>query len=222
MKHAEPSDCGWPDGCEKLAKARGLCDGHYKRQMAAGGFPAYRRECSECAQPFETKSYQVVTCKPECLKARRTRTRNELRLTRGCARCGELKPIEDYSTGGTVYCRDCFNEWRRGHLTPEDHRRRMLWHKYRLTPEAFDDLLAQQGNRCALCRSDDPGGGKRMWQVDHDHACCPGARSCGMCIRGLLCQNCNIVLGLFHDVPGRFEAAITYLKRTRQAVLFAA
>lgn len=71
-------------------------------------------------------------------------------------------------------------------------RRSHLKRLYGLTPELFDAILEAQGGGCALCGSNN--NGKRL-HVDHDHACCPGRRSCGRCVRGLLCGPCNRLLG---------------------------
>ena len=35
--------------------------------------------------------------------------------------------------------------------------------------------------------------------MDHYHKCCPGKTSCGKCVRGLLCGNCNTILGRQRD-----------------------
>lgn len=59
-------------------------------------------------------------------------------------------------------------------------------------------LWQEQGGRCAnvACRKE-LGSGKRGFHVDHDHRCCSGGsneRTCGRCIRGLLCPACNEIL----------------------------
>jgi hypothetical protein len=48
-------------------------------------------------------------------------------------------------------------------------------------------------------------------RVDHDHRCCPGAHSCGKCVKGLLCEGCNIASGWLGDSPGRAEGLARYL-----------
>jgi len=50
--------------------------------------------------------------------------------------------------------------------------------------------------------------------VDHDHECCPDEKSCGKCVRGLLCNWCNRMIGMARDDPQRLRSAIAYLKRT--------
>jgi Recombination endonuclease VII len=47
--------------------------------------------------------------------------------------------------------------------------------------------------------------------IDHDHECCPGERSCGRCIRGLLCSNCNVALGLTQHNGDMLRAMLNYL-----------
>jgi hypothetical protein len=69
--------------------------------------------------------------------------------------------------------------------------------RFGITEERFDQMLESQGNACAICR--EPFHGQRIC-VDHDHACCPvppsgHTRSCGKCVRGLLCVRCNTWLG---------------------------
>lgn len=76
-------------------------------------------------------------------------------------------------------------------------------------------MLAEQAGRCAICRTDEPGG-SGTWHIDHDHSCCPGRKaSCGRCIRGLLCTRCNIGLGNLQDNPETIRAAADYVERFR-------
>jgi hypothetical protein len=67
-------------------------------------------------------------------------------------------------------------------------------------------MLANQGGGCAIC-----GTAASKWHVDHDHACCPSIYTCGKCIRGILCRDCNVGLGNFRDSPELIECALTYL-----------
>lgn len=84
--------------------------------------------------------------------------------------------------------------------------------KYGLPGGSIDGLLLAQGGGCGVCGTTQPGG--KGWCVDHDHACCPGANSCGACVRGVLCENCNVGLGNFRDDVSILEAAVRYLNAT--------
>jgi hypothetical protein len=91
-------------------------------------------------------------------------------------------------------------ERRAGTRGSEDKATRAQWHKayrlkrYNITQKQFDWLLEAQQYACAM-------GGEPFTEgsaicIDHDHACCPDEkRSCGKCIRGLLCLDCNTTLG---------------------------
>lgn len=77
-----------------------------------------------------------------------------------------------------------------------------------LTPTEFARMVDAQGGKCSICQQVPQG---QRLRVDHDHACCDSKYSCGKCIRGLLCSQCNAALGGFRDDPKLLEAAMRYL-----------
>lgn len=80
---------------------------------------------------------------------------------------------------------------------------------YGITLEHYEKLLADQGGVCAICGVVDVDG--RTLHVDHDHGCCPDRRSCGQCIRGLLCSSCNTGIGMLGEDAKRLWSAMMYL-----------
>jgi hypothetical protein len=70
-----------------------------------------------------------------------------------------------------------------------------------MSPDAYALLLAAQGGVCAAADCREKPKPERRLTTDHDHQCCPGRFSCGRCVRGLLCQACNMRAGLAGDHP---------------------
>ena len=68
---------------------------------------------------------------------------------------------------------------------------------HNLTSDDIQGLVALQGG-CVIC-----GGDSKHWHGDHDHA--TGA------FRGVLCNRCNMGLGLFRDDRRLLQAADAYL-----------
>lgn len=125
--------------------------------------------------------------------------------------CGEV-------VGTTNYDQE-YNKFKRGH-----HRRKWsnpaafnkveaktferLSRVYGLSKLAYETMLAEQGGRCAICMTDDPGkanGKATMWAVDHCH-------KTGK-VRGLLCRPCNSGIGIFKDTPSLCNSAAEYLRK---------
>ena len=73
---------------------------------------------------------------------------------------------------------------------------------YGVSKELYETMFRLQRGCCAICRKKE---GKRRLAIDHRHGN-------GGHVRGLLCGNCNALLGLAGDSQHILEGAIKYLQ----------
>ena len=88
------------------------------------------------------------------------------------------------------------------HNNKENVKDTYLQTNYGITLEDYNFLLEDQNKKCKICNSDCSTG--KSLAVDHNH-------ETGK-VRGLLCKNCNIGLGMFFDNIDFLESAVLYLK----------
>lgn len=109
-------------------------------------------------------------------------------MMKQCSKCKKWFLPEEINKKGI--CKICVRDYdwvRRRHVTPEQYAK----------------MFNLQKGRCAVC-------GKsykdeiQMLAVDHDHTT--------NAVRGLLCRNCNVGIGLFKENPSFLLAAYFYLK----------
>ncbi len=123
-----------------------------------------------------------------------------------CRNCGEYfkeKDMKNSKVGqykGISYCKTCAPLL--GHIRNVK--------KYGITIDQYHEMLEKQNYSCKICGLKESTYRKRL-SIDHDHLCCPGVKSCGKCIRGLLCHYCNMGLGSFKDDVSLIKKAIEYL-----------
>lgn len=142
-----------------------------------------------------------------------------------CNICLIEKSLDDfYFSGGypQAYCKSCQNNvakiWRENNkdyckkykkekekfITPEIRMRRKLLHRYGLTLEQYKDMLDSQKGVCAICKMSCRT--RKNLSVDHCH-------NTGI-VRGLLCNDCNNILGRAKDSHEILRKAAEYLEKT--------
>lgn len=81
--------------------------------------------------------------------------------------------------------------------TDNDKKRRQVIatrkHRYGVTELQYQEMLTEQNNACAVCKESFE---SVRPNIDHDHNCCPGSKSCGRCVRGILCPSCLTLASL--------------------------
>ena len=112
-------------------------------------------------------------------------------MLKKCAKCGQILPLSMFTGKGT-YCKTCSRDY--------------AWqYKYGISPEQYYDLYQQQGGKCKICGAEASEG--KYLCIDHN-------KETGE-VRGLLCRECNVGLGMFKDSPDVIKKALKYLKENK-------
>lgn len=138
-----------------------------------------------------------------------------------CNRCKILKTLENFydcntsKDGLSHNCKQCISiKFKNYYLLNKDriskqHKSRSEYKRnrdyiirYNITLKEYNEMLKLQDYKCKICKSITPGG-KGNFKIDHCH-------STGK-VRGLLCNSCNVTLGLVNDDITRLKKLINYL-----------
>jgi hypothetical protein len=124
-----------------------------------------------------------------------------------CTKCGKTKELDEfykYDKDKQKYRSDCKScrevvkkAWQKAN--PEARRKHSLKQKYGLSIEDYEKMLFEQGNCCYICNDE------TKLVVDHCHK--------SEKVRGLLCNHCNVMLGMARDNPALLRLAANYLER---------
>jgi hypothetical protein len=141
-----------------------------------------------------------------CRECNRTRMRKPPAPTRMCRK--ELHDLNDEENvlrdvlGRRRGCRPCYlvAGRERNQKNLDAARRSRFRIEYGITVEEYDEMVVDQGGKCKICLNPPV---DRCLSVDHDHV--TGK------VRGLLCSNCNSMLGYAKDNPVLLRRGIDYL-----------
>ncbi len=142
-------------------------------------------------------------------------------MTKICVKCGIEKDVDlfakgkNYKDGRRGTCKRCHTDYvikyykdnpdKKAEKVRMNSYYRPNWKRHNITKERYEELFALYLGKCHACQNNDGN------NIDHDHACCEGSFSCGKCIRGVLCSQCNTALGLVKDSKEVLQRLIKYL-----------
>lgn len=126
-----------------------------------------------------------------------------------CSKCKIKKPESDFYKNHRN-CKICHKEivtiykQKNTLKVALSDRKHKISKKYNVSIDDYNLMLTTQNGKCAICGSDSIGRkGAKYFNIDHCH-------TTGK-VRGLLCHNCNIILGKIKDSRDWLKNAIKYL-----------
>ena len=164
--------------------------------------------------------------------------------TKRCSKCKVVKPLSEFyknrknNSGVHCWCKDCKMDYQKEYskrpevkarakeyellpkvkarrakysLRPDVKERRKKYSKenrrvYGIMPKQKQQMILDQDGKCDICGNELDMG--KYTHIDHDH-------KTGI-VRGVLCRNCNLLLGYGKDNPDIIRAAANYLDKHRK------
>ena len=136
-------------------------------------------------------------------------------MEKSCIKCGETKDItlfakgSKYNNGYRGTCKKCHSSYVTQKQKDNPHKRKAnpnrKWRRHGLEDHRYFDLYSKHNGKCHSCKDRDG------INIDHDHTCCNGSYSCGKCVRGILCSQCNTALGLLNDERNKIISLLEYI-----------
>lgn len=169
--------------------------------------------CKECVKERVRRYYAGLPLLKTA--AQLAREQQDLLRVKSCTKCGEAKSFEEFGksrytkSGLAAECKQCHNLRKKAHPRPVSYFRQ---YAYKID---FPAMWAAQDGKCAICTRamKQSGTSYESVVVDHDHRCCPNkCRSCGQCVRALICRRCNYALGAIKEDEAYARALIAYIQ----------
>lgn len=134
-----------------------------------------------------------------------------------CGKCQVFLDLDKFyknskkKDGLSEWCKSCHKVYNKARYVydAEATRQKHLQRAYKLTKEQYQELFDLQEGKCASCGNPETAIDPRTkvtanLSVDHCHTTNE--------VRGLLCQRCNIALGMLLDDPQRVRQLLTYIE----------
>lgn len=140
-------------------------------------------------------NYQCKQCQSDRYKFLKERGPIRTVDFKECCVCGQLKSSSAFSRNGknldglSSTCKEC-------------HKIASPASRWGMSVTEYLDFIS---GGCEAC-----GSFERLC-IDHDHSCCEDySKTCGKCIRGVLCYSCNIAEGHLKGDPERIQGLLRY------------
>ena len=165
--------------CTKCKQEKPMKEFSWDKSQRDGHYP----QCKTCVREYGRRRYQKSDKEQRRKQDKRYYLKNKEQI------CKRIREKRAQMSGEQQHSRD--------------RKRTLRVHK--ITPEQYDQMLAEQNGRCAICGVHQSKF-KSTLAVDHNHK--TGEN------RGLLCVRCNVRLGVVEN-RGFIRKATAYLERWR-------